>query len=72
MSENRTHHPGPQGLAVHLLTRSELGAMVEHFIYRADATARGEIASRMPDAYNRLTGAGWKLGAPNHERGQDD
>lgn len=54
MSTSR--HPGPSELNGHLLTRSELTAMLEHFFYRMK-DGRGELAERMPDAYQRLTGA---------------
>ena len=52
-----TRHPGPSELAGHLLTRSELTAMLEHIFYRMRGDTRVELATRMPDAYQRLTGA---------------
>lgn len=48
-------HPGPTELAIHLLTRSEMGAMLEHLFYRAKGDTRSDLAERMPDAYQRLT-----------------
>ena len=49
-------HPGPTELQAHLLTRAELCALLEHIMYRADGSIRRELAQRMPDAYQRLTG----------------
>lgn len=55
MSTSR--HPGPSELNGHLLTRSELTAMLEHLFYRLQAGQRSPLAEQMPDAYQRLTGA---------------
>lgn len=52
-----SRHPGPQDLNTHLLTRNELGSLLEHILYRADGSTRFQLASLMPDAYQRLTGA---------------
>ena len=38
------------------LTRNELGAMLEHLFYQMEGKGRVELAKRMPDAYQRLTG----------------
>lgn len=47
---------GPAELNTHLLTKSELAALVEHLFYRMDTKLRGEIIARMPSAYGRLIG----------------
>ena len=49
-------HPGPSELDHHKLTRAEMGAMLEHLFYRMKGDARADLARRMPDAYQRLTG----------------
>ncbi len=49
-------YPGPSELRPHLLTRSEMAAMLEHILYRADGSVRSTLARIMPDAYVRLTG----------------
>ena len=46
----------PSELRPQNLTSSELGAMVEHLLYRADWSARRALQERMPDAYQRLGG----------------
>ncbi len=49
-----SRHPGPSDLNTHQLTRNELGAMLEHLMYRARGDTRSDLAKRMPDAYQRL------------------
>lgn len=44
----------PSELRPQNLTASELGAMVEHLLYRSNWEARRALQERMPDAYQRL------------------
>jgi len=45
----------PPELNTHLLTRSEMGAMLEHLFYHLKGKY-APLAECMPDAYQRLTG----------------
>ena len=48
-------YPGPSDLNTQLLTRNELGAMLEHILYKM-GDAQSILAEQFPDAFQRLTG----------------